>query len=73
MENDSHKVVVSKMLGKEKTLQWLLTAYEKKNASGGSSDIVPEPNKGKQNGTATLQSGSSTSKVSNNSSKGKKK
>ena len=40
------------------TEQWLLTAYEKKNAAkGGSSDIGPKPQTegGKQNGTAPLQ------------------
>ncbi len=55
LESGTHKAVVSKMLGQEKTPQWLLTAYEKKSASGGSSDIVPEPVTGKQNGTAPLQ------------------
>ena len=56
LESDTHKAVVSKMLGQEETPQWLLTAYEKKikGNSGGSSDIVPEP-VGKQNGTAPLQ------------------
>ena len=39
---------------------------EKKNASGGSSDIVPEPVTGMQNGTAPLQSDSSTGKGTNN-------
>lgn len=54
LESNTHKAVISKMLGQEKTPQWLLTAYEKKSASGGSSDIVPEP-AGMQNGTAPLQ------------------
>ena len=62
LESDSHKAVVSKKLGDEKTPQWLLTAYEKKDATGGSSDIVPEPQSGKQNGTAPLQDKPSTSK-----------
>lgn len=62
LESNTHKAVVSKMLGEEKTPQWLLTAYEKKNASGGSSDIGPEPQRGKQNGTAPLQDKSSTDK-----------
>ena len=62
-ESNTHRAVVSKMLGNEKTPQWLLTAYEKKNTSGGSSDIVPEPKRGKQNGTAPLQDNSSTDKV----------
>ncbi len=39
---------------------------EKKNASGGSSDIGPEPERGKQNGTAPLQDNSSDGKVTNN-------
>ena len=56
LESDTHIAVVSKMLGSEKTDNWLLSAYEKKEASGGSSDIVPEPERGKQNGTAPLQS-----------------
>lgn len=64
LESNTHKAVVSKMLGQEKTPQWLLTAYEKKDASGGSSDIVPEPQRGKQNGTAPLQDIPSTGKVS---------
>ncbi len=59
LENPTHKAIVSKMLGQEKTPQWLLTAYEKKNATGGSSDIGPEPIVGKQNGTAPLQNTSS--------------
>lgn len=62
LESNIHKAVVSKMIGKEKTPQCLLTAYEKKNASGASSDISPEPKRGKQNGTASLQDNSSTSK-----------
>ncbi len=62
LESNTHKAVVSTMLGEEKTPQWLLTAYEKKNASGGSSDIGPEPQRGKQNGTAPLQDKSSTDK-----------
>ena len=62
LESNTHKAVVSKMLGEEKTPLWLLTAYEKKNASGGSSDIGPEPQRGKQNGTAPLQDKSSTDK-----------
>lgn len=77
LESDTHKAVVSKMLGQEKTPQWLLTAYEKKNASGGSSDIDPEPRRGKQNGTAPLQDNSSvgkvTAKTSDKQGKGKKK
>ena len=66
LESDTHKAVVSKMLGQEKTPQWLLTAYEKKNASGGSSDIDPEPQEGMQNGTAPLQSDSSGGKGTTN-------
>ena len=63
LESDTHKAVVSKKLGDKKTEQWLLTAYEKKNAAkGGSSDIGPKPQTegGKQNGTAPLQDGSSS-------------
>lgn len=67
LESDTHKAVVSKMLGQEKTPQWLLTAYEKKPATGGISDIVPEPKGGKQNGTAPLQdNASSTDKSTDN-------
>ena len=62
LEGPSHKVVVSKMLGQKETPQWLLTAYEKNSATGGSSDIDPEPTSGKQNGTATLQNTASESK-----------
>jgi len=63
LESDTHKAVVSKMLGQEKTPQWLLTAYEKRDASGGTSDIVPESQKDRQNGTAALPSTSSAGKV----------
>ena len=45
-------------------LSRLPLAGDKKDASGGSSDIVPEPNEGKQNGTAPLQDISSVDKVS---------
>ena len=38
----------------KKADNWLLSAYEKKDTSGGRIDIVPEP-EGKQNGTAPLQ------------------
>lgn len=51
-------------MGKERG-KWLLTAYEKKkDASGGSIDIAPEPKTGKQNGTAPLQDTVSAGKVS---------
>lgn len=70
LESATHRAVVSKMLGEEKTPQWLLTAYEKKNATGGSSDIVPEPQGGMQNGTASLQSNSSSANIGNNSESG---
>ena len=63
LESETHKAVVSKKIGKENTPQWLLTAYEKKDASGGSSDIGPEPQRGKQNGTAPLQDIAPDSKV----------
>ena len=60
LESDTHRAVISKMLGNEPTSNWLLTAYEKKNpASASSSDIETEP-EGKQNGTATLQNEIST-------------
>ena len=55
LESDTHRAVVSKMLGKEKTDNWLLSAYEKKGTSASSSDIETEP-KGKRNGTAAPQS-----------------
>ena len=65
LESTTHFAVVSKeFLGKERG-KWLLTAYEKKkDASGGSIDIAPEPKTGKQNGTAPLQDTVSTGKVS---------
>lgn len=66
LESGTHKAVVSKMFGQENTPQWLLTAYEKKEAPGGSSDIVPEPSDGKQNGTAPLQDFSPAGKVNEN-------
>ena len=66
LESDTHRAVISKMLGNEPTSNWLLTAYEKKNpASASSSDIETEP-EGKQNGTATLQNEISTDEVSEN-------
>ena len=65
LESGTHKAVVSKKWGNEKTPQWLLTAYEKKEATGGSSDIVPEPQSGKQNGTAPLQDKPSNGKDTN--------
>lgn len=65
LESTTHFAVVSKeFLGKERG-KWLLTAYEKKkDASGGSIDIAPEPKTGKQNGTAPLQDTVSAGKVS---------
>ena len=65
LESTTHFAVVSKeFLGKERG-KWLLTAYEKKkDASGGSIDIAPEPKTGKQNGTAPLQDTISMGKVS---------
>ena len=65
LESATHFAVVSKeFLGKERG-KWLLTAYEKKkDVSGGSIDIAPEPKTGKQNGTAPLQDTVSTGKVS---------
>lgn len=63
LESDTHKAVVSREFDGTPREQWLLTAYEKKNASGGSIDIVPEPTEGKQNGTAPLQDNSSADKV----------
>ena len=62
LESDTHKAVVSREFDGTPREQWLLTAYEKKNASGGSIDIVPEPTEGKQNGTAPLQDNSSADK-----------
>ena len=65
LESPTHFAVVSKeFLGKERG-KWLLTAYEKKkDVSGGSIDIAPEPKTGKQNGTAPLQDTVSAGKVS---------
>lgn len=60
IESDSHPGGNKQNAGLRKTPQWLLTAYAKKNATGGSSDIDPEPNQGKQNGTAPLQGNSSS-------------
>lgn len=71
LDSKSHKAIISKKLGKNTTPHWLLTAYEKKSASDGSSDIGSEPGKGKQNGTAPLQSTSLTSKGSEISEKTK--
>ena len=54
LESVTHRAVVSKMLGQEKTDNWLLSAYERRKTSVSSSDIETEP-EGKQNGTAPLQ------------------
>lgn len=59
LESETHKAVVSRMLGNKKTDNWLLSAYEKKSISASSSDIETEPN-GKRNGTATPQNSSSS-------------
>nr|DAI99966.1 MAG TPA: Type I restriction enzyme [Caudoviricetes sp.] len=67
LESDTHKAVVSREFDGTPREQWLLTAYEKKNASGGSIDIVPEPTEGKQNGTAPLQDILSADKVTEQS------
>ncbi|MBQ9203486.1 MAG: hypothetical protein IJ155_04500 [Prevotella sp.] len=59
LDSPTHRAVVSKDWYGKPVDNWLLTAYEKKNGvSGGSIDIVPEP-EGKQNGTAPLQNASS--------------
>lgn len=64
LESPVDRAVVSKNVFDEKDKQWLLTAYEKKNAniSGSSIDIEPEP-EGKQNGTAPLQNESVSSET----------
>lgn len=64
LESPIDRAVVSKNVFDEKDKQWLLTAYEKKNAniSGSSIDIEPEP-EGKQNGTAPLQNESVSSDI----------
>ena len=54
LESDTHRALISKDWYGKKADNWLLSAYEKKDISGGSIDIVPEP-EGKQNGTAPLQ------------------
>lgn len=64
LESGTHKAIVSKDWYGKKADNWLLTAYEKKVASGGSIDIVPEPEKGRQNGTAPLQDNLSNDKDS---------
>lgn len=66
LETETHRAVVSKMLGNEKTDNWLLSAYEKKGTSASSSDIETEP-KGKRNGTAAPQSPLSEGKGTENS------
>ncbi len=63
LESDTHRAIVSKMLGNEKTDNWLLSAYELKSTSAGSSDIDTEPI-GMQNGTAALHSTPSDNKDS---------
>ena len=67
-ENDTHKLIVSKMKGSTPTDNWLLTAYEKKKSvSASSSDIETEP-EGKRNGTAAPQNGPSSIGKDNKSS-----
>ena len=64
LDSPTHRAVVSKDWYGKPVDNWLLTAYGKKNGvSGGSIDIVPEP-EGKQNGTATLQNANSADKGS---------
>jgi len=66
LDSPTHRAVVSKDWYGEPVDNWLLTAYGKKNGvSGGSIDIVPEP-EGKQNGTAPLQNASPSNSVSAN-------
>ncbi|MBQ8051630.1 MAG: hypothetical protein IJ197_08690 [Bacteroidaceae bacterium] len=65
LESGTHRAVISKDWYGKKADNWLLTAYEKKGTSGGSIDIVPEP-EGKQNGTAPLQDSFSGDKVTEN-------
>lgn len=65
LESPTHFAVISKEYLGEPREKWLLTAFEKKDASGGSMDIVPEPQRGKQNGTATLQDTFTESKDKN--------
>ncbi len=71
LESPTDKAVVSKNVFDEEGKQWLLTAYEKKNAniSGSSIDIEPKP-EGKQNGTAPLQNESVSSSVKDTESLG---
>ena len=52
---DSQRGRVEKVLGDNKTDNWLLSAYEKKGTTASSIDIETEP-EGMQNGTAPLQS-----------------
>lgn len=73
LESDTHRAVVSRDWFGKKTDNWLLSAYDKKDASGGSIDIGPEPDRGKQNGTAPLQDKPSGGKGSENSDTGKGK
>lgn len=54
LESKTHFAVISKEFQGEPRSNWLLTAYEKRDASDGSMDIDSEP-VGKQNGTAPLQ------------------
>ena len=68
LESDTHRAVVSKDWYGKKADNWLLTAYEKKGTSGGSIDIVPEPETGRQNGTAPLQDSLSAGKDTDSSS-----
>ena len=72
LESDTHRAIVSKMLGNKKTDNWLLTAYEKKGTSASSSDIETEP-EGKRNGTAAPQSSLSSGKDTKISENGEKK
>ena len=55
LESDTHKAVVSKKLGNEKTDNWLLSAYEKKDAPASSSDIETGSEE-LRDGTAASQS-----------------
>ena len=69
LESDTHQAAV-RLTWDNKSKNWLLTAFEKKNSvSGNTTDTGETSNGGKQNDTATLQNTVSTDKDTTQSAK----
>jgi hypothetical protein len=72
-DKSGRKVTTNPSKSKAEVMEVEMAEKEKKNASGGISDIDPEPKDGKQNGTAPLQDISSVDKVTEKASNKKAK